>query len=74
LSRIYVDAANSRQGREWYAALALIVRSVAATISLWRNRMRDRRALAQMSERGLADIGVCRSQIAGELDKPFWRA
>jgi uncharacterized protein YjiS (DUF1127 family) len=38
------------------------------------SRWRDRHALAAMSERELADIGVSRSQIAEEAGKPFWRA
>jgi uncharacterized protein YjiS (DUF1127 family) len=40
----------------------------------WRNRTRYRRALAQMSERELADIGVSWSQIAEQINRPFWRA
>jgi uncharacterized protein YjiS (DUF1127 family) len=27
-----------------------------------------------MSERELQDIGICRSDIACEIAKPFWRA
>jgi uncharacterized protein YjiS (DUF1127 family) len=35
--------------------------------------VRYRRALARMSERELADIGICWSEIADEANKPFWR-
>jgi uncharacterized protein YjiS (DUF1127 family) len=50
------------------------IESVRAALALWRDRMRYRRELARMSERELSDIGVSRSQIAGEINKPFWRA
>ncbi|HXQ08176.1 MAG TPA: DUF1127 domain-containing protein [Bradyrhizobium sp.] len=31
-----------------------------------------RRQLAAMTERELQDMGICRSEIADELNKPFW--
>jgi uncharacterized protein YjiS (DUF1127 family) len=49
------------------------VRAFRETLALWRRRARYRRALAQMSERELSDIGVCWSQIAEDVNKPFWR-
>jgi uncharacterized protein YjiS (DUF1127 family) len=54
--------------------LAIVMASVRKTLSLWRDRVRHRRALARMSERELTDLGVCWSQIADEVGKPFWRA
>jgi uncharacterized protein YjiS (DUF1127 family) len=41
---------------------------------VWRLRYRDRRELARWTERDLHDIGVSRSDIEHELEKPFWRA
>jgi uncharacterized protein YjiS (DUF1127 family) len=73
LSRIYIDVANARQGREWTSALARIVKRVRRATSRWSDRVRFRRALARMSERELADIGICWSEIAEEVSKPFWR-
>lgn len=49
------------------------IERIGAVLALWRERARYRRELARMSERELSDIGVSRSQIAGEIDKPFWR-
>jgi len=46
----------------------------AETFHLWRQRYRDRRELARWTERDLHDIGVSRSDIAHEIEKPFWRA
>ncbi len=54
--------------------MTALVDRISATVALWRDRMRNRRDLARMSERELSDIGVSRSQIADEVGKPFWRA
>jgi uncharacterized protein YjiS (DUF1127 family) len=43
-----------------------------ALVRIWRERRRARRQLAAMSERELQDIGICRSEIAHEIGKPFW--
>ncbi|WP_374653252.1 DUF1127 domain-containing protein [Dongia sp.] len=39
-----------------------------------RERSRQRRALAALSEDQLRDIGLSRSDVAAEGTKPFWRA
>lgn len=44
------------------------------TIHVWRQRYRSRKELANWSERELHDVGVSSSDIAYEIDKPFWRA
>ena len=44
------------------------------TIHVWRERMRQRRELAQWTERDLHDVGLSWSDIAHEAEKPFWRA
>ncbi len=36
-------------------------------------RSRQRRALGALSEHQLHDIGLSRSDVAGETAKPFWR-
>ncbi|MEQ8229415.1 MAG: DUF1127 domain-containing protein [Rhodospirillales bacterium] len=36
-------------------------------------RMRQRRALAGLDARLLADVGLSREQVARECAKPFWR-
>lgn len=45
---------------------------IGATISLWRSRQRERRALMKLDDRFLRDIGVTRSQAVEEAGKPFW--
>lgn len=45
-----------------------------ATIGLWRERARQRRHLAEMSEQMLSDIGISTSAARAEAGKPFWIA
>ena len=72
-----MDAERAPQRREprpgFAAMLGVFARKARAKILLWRDRARYRRALAAMSERELADIGVGWSQIAEDVSKPFWR-
>jgi uncharacterized protein YjiS (DUF1127 family) len=51
-----------------------VIEVILAFVRVWRERRRTRRQLAVMSERELQDIGICRSEIANEIGKPFWRA
>jgi len=44
------------------------------TLHLWRARYGMRRELARWSDRDLHDIGVSRSDVIYESEKPFWRA
>lgn len=51
-----------------------LFRNALATLRTWRERARNRRALARWSERELHDIGLSWSGVAEEVNKPFWRA
>jgi len=51
-----------------------LLHQVSETLHLWWDRYERRRELAQWSDRDLHDIGVSRSDIIYETDKPFWRA
>jgi uncharacterized protein YjiS (DUF1127 family) len=42
-------------------------------IALWRERTRQRQALASLDARLLHDIGVTPYDAAYECNKPFWR-
>ncbi len=44
------------------------------TFHLWRRRYQARRELAQWADRDLHDVGLSRSDVIFEADKPFWRA
>jgi uncharacterized protein YjiS (DUF1127 family) len=49
-------------------------RGLLATLRLWRQRARERRALADLTERELADFGATSADVYRELSTPFWRA
>src|SRR5262245_35889393 len=53
----------------WAAAFA----RAAATLRLWLERNRTRRALDRLDDRMLADIGVTRAQARQESARPFWQ-
>jgi uncharacterized protein YjiS (DUF1127 family) len=50
----------------WDTALALL--------TAWRKRVRGRRELAALDHRAQRDIGVTPSEVAHEINKPFWKA
>ena len=51
-----------------------ILAQLSETFHVWQERVRNRRELAQWTERDLHDVGVSWSDIANEAEKPFWRA
>jgi uncharacterized protein YjiS (DUF1127 family) len=72
-SRVGADNSHDRRRQSRNAGGAVIA-VVLAFVRVWRERRRARHQLAVMSERELQDIGICRSEIANEIGKPFWRA
>jgi uncharacterized protein YjiS (DUF1127 family) len=42
-------------------------------IRTWRERIRQRQALAAVDDWLLKDIGVSRGDVMGECDKAFWQ-
>jgi uncharacterized protein YjiS (DUF1127 family) len=47
--------------------------SPLAAFMRWYDRYLQRRALAELDDRMLRDIGLTRSQAEREIRKPFWR-
>ena len=45
-----------------------------AKLRLWRQRARERRMLAEMSERELADFGASSADVYRELSTPLWHS
>jgi uncharacterized protein YjiS (DUF1127 family) len=46
----------------------------AATLRLWRKRIREKEALSRLDDRDLHDFGASYSDVYAELRRPFWRA
>jgi uncharacterized protein YjiS (DUF1127 family) len=51
-----------------------VLAQLSETFHIWRKRYQSRRELAQWTDRDLHDVGLSRSDIVFEADKPFWRA
>ena len=47
-------------------------RSWSQVIGVWIERSRQRRALANLDDRLLDDVGISRSEATLEIAKPFW--
>jgi uncharacterized protein YjiS (DUF1127 family) len=54
--------------------LIVLLRVAAALSAQWLKRVRERRHLAALDHKMQRDIGVTPSEIAREIEKPFWRA
>lgn len=50
-----------------------VVRQLTDLLLTWHERTRQRRALGQLSDHMLADLGLSRADVEGEVEKPFWR-
>jgi uncharacterized protein YjiS (DUF1127 family) len=47
---------------------------VAEILRVWRDRIRDREGMANLTERDLRDARLTRTDVQAEIAKPFWRA
>jgi uncharacterized protein YjiS (DUF1127 family) len=61
------------QGGGPSVTLGEIAGALLATVAVWRERARQRRALATMDDYLLRDIGLTRADVDHEAGKPFWR-
>lgn len=43
------------------------------TAEVWRDRSRQRRQLASLSSSQLKDLGISRTDVWQEVNKPFWQ-
>lgn len=55
------------------SAISSMLHDLAARIALWRARAAQRRALSQLDDNALADIGLTRDAARGEALRPFWQ-
>ena len=75
--RVPAAASQAESWRQWFGiGIRLLGRDTVVLLELvatWQDRVRQRHHLASLTSRELADIGLCRTDIQVELDKPFWR-
>ena len=60
--------------RQWPFQLTCVYAAIASLLLSLIARSRERRALAALDERLLADVGIDRGAAAAECSKPPWRA
>ena len=48
------------------------VRRCMHVLTLWAERSRQRRQLANLNDAALKDIGLTRLDVRSEVEKPFW--
>jgi uncharacterized protein YjiS (DUF1127 family) len=48
--------------------------TIATTLMVWLERVRERRQLMSLGDRDLQDFGRSRADAFSEGSKPFWRA
>lgn len=51
-----------------------LLHRMGETLHVWHERMATRRELAELDDHMLHDIGLTRTDVVREIDKPFWRA
>lgn len=49
-----------------------LVMNTIARLDLWMSRAKQRRALAELDDRLLADVGIGRAEAARECGEMFW--
>jgi uncharacterized protein YjiS (DUF1127 family) len=49
------------------------LRRLLEVLFVWQDRASQRRALQQLDDRLLKDLGLGRGDVAREADKPFWQ-
>jgi uncharacterized protein YjiS (DUF1127 family) len=50
-----------------------VLARLVAVVHRAQERTRQRRALSDLSDARLRDIGLTRHEVEGEIAKPFWR-
>lgn len=50
-----------------------VLARLADLLAVWERRARERKALAEMSNHMLKDLGISRLDAQREADKAFWR-
>lgn len=68
---IEINVSSSR-ARSTLTGVWSVLRVIVETPLLWQQRASERRTLAQLDDRILADIGLTRADIEDVVSRPFW--
>jgi uncharacterized protein YjiS (DUF1127 family) len=69
---ITLNVPTARQPKAAVQGFALL-HGALHVVALWHERALQRRALAELDERLLRDLGITRCDAEMESSKPFWR-
>lgn len=72
--RVRPTSCGARTPKTMTSVISHAAKRALGTLQTWRNRVRQRRELAQWTDRDLHDVGLSWTDIALEIKKPFWRA
>jgi uncharacterized protein YjiS (DUF1127 family) len=56
------------------SALSTLFAKLSATVDAWKQRIQERRELAELSFRDIQEIGLDQAEVDREIAKPFWLA
>jgi uncharacterized protein YjiS (DUF1127 family) len=73
-TRIAYGAAYVAPRSSFTTRLGDMLSMALAMLRLWARRRHDRRALLQLDDHMLRDIGVDRTRVEAMASRPFWRA
>jgi len=67
-----MECCSTHNGENAQARLGTSLKSFQGTFFVWLQRHRSRKALANLSEHMLRDVGLTQEQANAEIIKPFW--
>jgi uncharacterized protein YjiS (DUF1127 family) len=70
----YFSEQTETISRDLRSGVAARLQRIVASVSLWSAQRRQLRALIELDEQQLRDIGITRDQAIDEAGKPFWNA
>ena len=73
MSNHYAFMADRRSTQSPSKAAGLLLAALD-TLELWNARHRQRRALRELPEFAMRDLGISQADVDAEASKPFWQA
>lgn len=71
-TQVYESYQPSKEIRNYYPLPTINFHKLACIIKQWQQNYRTRKALVELSDEQLKDIGISRGRACEEVRKPFW--
>ncbi len=72
ITQVYESFQPSKEIRNSYPLPAINWKKLPLILKQWEQNYRTRKALSELSDEQLKDIGLRREQAHAEASKPFW--